>query len=723
MELIGLNEKQKQAVKTTEGYVRVIAGAGSGKTKALTYRFAYLVNELGISPDNILCVTFTNKAAQEMRKRISSLTNQGNVNDFICTYHGFCLKFLKEEINKMHFSREFIILDEEDSKLMLKEVYGELGMTADDMTYKDALSLIVDTKHDTPYVKYFIPKTRDEYFKEYISGNTLSDRLIKTYFDKQIKLVAFDFTDMLAFTIHIMGNYKDVSDKWQDRMHYIMTDEAQDNSGGQWLIADMFSGKHKNLFIVGDPDQSIYGWRGANVGLFLGFNESHKPCTDIVMDENYRSTPNILNVANSVICHNKERIDKNLFTKNNEGEAVIHYHGKNEIEEGDYVCNSIKKLIENGAKPSQFSILYRSSSISRYIEQALVRNGISYTIYGGTRFFERKEIKDALSYLRLIAFEDDLSFKRIINTPSRKLGAVYVKGVVECANNENKSFYETLKSHINEPQFNKESAVKFVELIEECKAYSEMFSISDLLEYVLKESGLKDLLRISGDQDRIDNIDELMRSISLYEHSNVEEGDLSFVKYLQDIALYTNLDYKENKDNVKLMTIHQSKGLEFPYVFVCGMNEGSFPSIRTIRQNKNKGLEEERRLAYVALTRAERALFMTESEGWNTVTNNFKFPSRFIGEIKKGLYVVDGIIPADIIDGAKRFISQSDEDMEWAGNGDVLKIGSHIAHGVFGLGTIVYVDVKAFKYIVNFERVGEKPISFNFVYTHPECLQ
>jgi len=698
-----LNEKQLQAATTTEGYVRVTAGAGSGKTKALSHRFAYIVEELGISPSNVLCVTFTNKAAQEMRNRIRNLVSCGNINDFICTYHGFCVKLLREEIYRLCFQKNFVILDDEDQKGILKDIYEELGLTVKDLTYKKALGRVAAYKDSQSnflyYIQYFLPKEIAKFNTEFSAPSPL----VELYFKKQLKLTAFDFDDLINFTLYILLNFKESADKWQDKLHYIMVDETQDNSIRQWLLADLLSEKHNNLFIVGDPDQSIYEWRGARLEYFIDFDKTHQPCTDIIMDENYRSTPNILNVANCVIENNKFRIKKNLFTRKKEGSVVIHYHGKNEVEEGQWICKNIKKLLENGATSSQFAVLYRASYSSRYIEQALISSNLKYTIYNGTRFFERREVKDILSYLRLIANGDDLSFLRVVNTPSRKIGDVFKKNLAELAEKDGTSLYETLKAHISEESFNKTTAVDFIKLIEECRGYITDFSISDILEYVLKESGLKNMYRLEGDEDRLENIEELMHSVTLYEETNKEEESITLTDYLQDIALYTNLDYKEDDQIIKLMTIHQSKGLEFPYVFVIGMNEGSFPNHRSIRERKIKGLEEERRLAYVAFTRAEAALFLTESEGFDFSIKKNKYPSRFIGEIKKDYYVIEGIIPEEIINGAKNLIHEIDDELSRLTEPQYYKIGDLVKHPRFGNGIIESINEEQFKYYVKFD--------------------
>jgi Superfamily I DNA and RNA helicases len=710
--LEGLNEKQLDAVKSTEGYVRVTAGAGSGKTKTLTHRYAYLVECMGINPSKILCLTFTNKAAQEIRKRISNLVSCGNTNDFVTTYHGFGVKFLRQEIYKLNYSKSFTILDEEDVKILLKEIYEELDLNTSVLTYKQALKQIGTFKKQLPlgeYIKYMLPNISED------TRNDLEkiDDVVSLYIKKQLKLMALDFNDLIYFTLYILQHYPEVAKHWQNELYYIMVDEMQDNNAANWLLTDILSSKHKNIFAVGDPDQAIYEWRGAIPNLFIDFHKEHRPCKDVIMDENYRSTPNILNVANSVIDKNNNRIKKNLFTRKSSGTTVVHYHGKDETDECTWICEQIKKLLKNGAKLSDISILYRASYLSRGIEQALMRNDLKYTIYGGIRFFERKEIKDTLSYLRLIAQEDDLSFLRVLNTPSRKIGKVFRKNLEEFAKKERTSLYETLKRHINnnDKEFNKESALQFINLIEESKEYAKTSSISDLLEYIMTKSGLKDDIRTDGNEERIENLNELMQSISLYEQTHAEEN-ISLVTYLQDIALYTNLDYKEDRDTIKLMTIHQAKGLEFPFVFVIGLNEGIFPNIKTLRERRKNGLEEERRLAYVAFTRAEKALFLTESEGYNLATRTDKYPSRFLLEIEQGLCAIEGSLNESLLEETKYLIAKENGN-EAISSTVKFEVGDIVSHYILGEGEVIELNDNMQSYIIKFN-VGERPIMYGY---------
>lgn len=687
--LQGLNDKQKEAVIAIDGNIRVTAGAGSGKTRVLAHRYAFLVNEVGINPSNILCMTFTNKAAQEMKNRISKMVHVGNVNDFVCTIHGFCVKFLREEIFRLGFPSNFAIIDEEDSKTLSKQIFDEFGYSKQEVTIKQFLTEIRQAKSHSPYVEQLVATQRDEadtanYSKDFVR-----------YVDLQLKNFALDFDDLIHYTLYILASYEDVRDKWQNRINYLMIDEAQDCSCSDWQIIDSIQGEHHNVFIVGDPDQCIYEWRGATPAAFINF----KADKDIILSENYRSTPDILNVANSIITNNKLRIKKDLFTEKGNGKIVVHYHAPSEVKEGDWIAKQIENIVKGGAKYSDFAILYRASYQSRFIEQALLRKHIQYTVWGGVRFFERKEIKDALAYLRLFAYHDDISFVRIINVPSRKFGKKSLERLISIAEGEKISLFEALCKNIT--LFRKPEIIKFIHLFNDAESYKENHSISDTLDYLLKESGYKDLLRLDDDQERIDNLQELLNSVKYYEEVNKNEENLSVETYLQDIALYTNADYKKDMPTVKLMTIHQSKGLEFPYVIVCGLTEGIFPSHRAIRERREKALEEERRLMYVAVTRAEKILMLTESEGYNYTTKTAKYPSRFLHEIGTNLIKVEGNLDSVLFEGTKYNIELLDDEL----NGSIksfLKVGDTVKHKFFGTGTIEAVNAQQRSYTVKF---------------------
>lgn len=679
-----LNEQQIAAVQATEGRIKVAAGAGTGKTKVLASRYAHIAADLGVPSSNILCLTFTNKAAHEMRSRIAKLLPAGDIPDFICTFHGFCAKVLRREIYKIGYPKTFTVIDNEDAKTLANQVFEEYGISRKQNTISEFLNKTVPAykgDFDGKYVEeLLIPNTAKKVILNDLDGRK---KEVKRYIFLQQKNYALDFSDLIYCTKYILKNFKDARDYWQKQFDYILVDEGQDCNRNEWELLDILSEKNNNLFIVGDPDQAIYEWRGAQPMAFVNF-ESDKT---FILDRNYRSTPNILDVANSIIKNNKKRIEKNLFTKNSSGEIAVHHHAKSEPEESAWIAKTIKDMINSGISPDSFAILYRASYLSFSMERALMDADINYVIWGGTRFFERKEIKDTLAYLGLIAFNSDIHLRRIINTPSRKFGKKSIEKLQELADSENIPMFDALCKYYSDLWSSKNDIGNFINLIGQARDYLDKMSISDLLEFVLWNSGLENMYRADGDEERLENISELQSFIKNYESSNKEE-DITLASFLQDISLYTNMDKSYDGGCIKLMTIHQSKGLEFPYVFVIGMNEGVFPSLRTIRERKADGLEEERRLMYVAATRAEKILFLTESEGFSH-SGTEKYPSRFILEVKDGLLKVDGDISPELYIKTKELASSID-----AGTyiDEDLKNWAFISHDTFGNGVIVDSD-------------------------------
>ena len=698
----GLNVRQREAVEATEGRIRVVAGAGTGKTKALTHRYAYIVNVLGIDPANILCLTFTNKAAAEMRSRISAMVQSGDYNDFVCTLHGFCVKFLRQEIYRIGFPKSFTVLDEEDSKALAKQAMDELGIKRTEKTVKQFLDAIGAEKALNGYIQaYMLP------------GCKITDEMRRTsrlagYVARQMKHYALDFDDLMNVTKYILDHFQDACEHWQKKLNYIMVDEAQDCNLDDWDLVERLGAGHRNLFVVGDPDQCIYEWRGARPDLFVNFAADRT----IILDENYRSTPRILDVANSVIANNQNRIPKDLFTRKAEGMAVIHFHGKSEKEETEWIVDRIRQILQSGGKVSDIAILYRSSYQSRALEQALLNAHLEYTIWGGTRFFERREIKDALSYLRLVSNQDDdLSFERIINVPSRKLGRKFLDSIRELSARKGISLYSALQL-AGDPK-----SAGFIELIEDGKQFARENRVSDLLNRLLEGSGYKKMVREDQDEDRLENLDELLSSIRFYESVRTPE-ESTLADYLQDIALYTNDDHRKDTPTLKLMTIHQAKGLEFPYVFITGLSEGIFPNMRTIREGKKNGEEEERRLMYVAITRAEKALFLTESEGFNISAKTMKYPSRFLAEIKRELLVTEGTVPEELWKGTRGLTHVLDEESfeaERAAYQSPFQLGDAVCHPVFGEGVIVAANKDFTSFDVQFDSGAVRTLRAGFI--------
>lgn len=704
--LENLNEQQRKAVTETEGFVRVIAGAGSGKTKALTSRYAYIVEALGINASNILCVTFTNKAAQEMRKRVKRLVGENSDLSYITTYHGFCVRVLREDINKIQYPKGFIIMDVEDQKSILREVFNELGLNQKVFTFKQVLRFISVEKSKLDYLSYILENKKHDNDRELY-------KVFFKYLEKQQRNYALDFDDLLNYTLYIFSKNQDVLEKWQKRLHYIQVDETQDSSQKQFMLIEMLANFHKNLFVVGDPDQTIYEWRGAKPEILVDFDKQFPTAQTILMNQNYRSTPNILNLGNHIIKNNKIRVDKDMFTLNNEGVQVTHFHAKNDFEEGLWVANEIKRLVkENNAKYSDFAVLYRANFVSRIIEQSLIRENIPYSVFGGIRFFERKEIKDVLSYLKLVVFGDDFSFLRVINTPSRGLGKKFIENLSKIAESENKTLLESLRLRLNDKEFSKPGAIEFINLIDNFSKRKDEIKVSDLVKEILDSTGLSAYYRADGDTDRLENIKELQTSIIVLENDDAES--LLLENYLQEISLYTDMDIEDDKnERVKLMTIHTSKGLEFPYVFLSGFSDGVLPSAMSIKERRKRALEEERRLAYVAITRAEKAFYMTESEGYNFTTGMNKYPSRFLFEISDNFFVRQGELSQEIIDEAKEHIRLETERLNR--QEEQFEVDDIVNHSIFGKGKVMTVDEEKGEYQIYFEeRDVTKPINFEF---------
>lgn len=685
-----LNSRQSQAVEATEGRVRVVAGAGSGKTRVLAHRYAYIVNDIGISPGNILCLTFTNKAAQEMKRRISTMVDRGSVNDFICTIHSFCAKFLRKEIYRIGYPRNFIIIDEEDAKDLARQAMQDFGIDRRKTTAERFLKQVAAYKGYDP-VKYI-----QNHLLPCASAET-PDATVR-YLRLQLKQYALDYDDLLYFTLYILSHFEDARKEWTEKLNYVMVDEVQDCTGDDWKLLHAITEHHGNLFVVGDPDQAIYEWRGANPKIFVDF----KAQTDIILNENYRSTPDILDVANHIIEHNRNRVKKELFTRKLNERQVVHVHSKSEKEEAEFIASRIEEGAKDGMGYSFFAILYRSSFISRNLEQALLKHHIPYSVWGGVRFFERKEIKDVLSYLRLVASDaDDLSFRRIINLPARKFGEASMKTLTALSEAEGTPLMVTLRNHIDEKPFNKPSLYKFIDLIDAARDRIDIMTVSELTDWLMNLSGLADVYRNDEEEERLENIAELMNSMKEFEAGRIDEGDADLVSYLQEISLYTNADRTPDSEKVRMMTIHQSKGLEFPEVFVTGLTEGIFPNHRSIRERRQDGEEEERRLMYVAVTRAEKMLWLCESEGYMNENGALKYPSRFLSEVPEGMLKVEGQLDPVLKAGTEGLVKMLDSELGQDAEAPI-PAGTRVSHKVFGEGVVESYDATAKSYKVRF---------------------
>ena len=706
--LQGLNAFQLEAVTSTEGFIRVIAGAGSGKTRALARRFANLDNEIGILPGNILCVTFTNKSANEMRQRIHNLTGD-NDTGYISTFHSFCVSVLQEDSHALQYPKSFLVLDNSDIDSMLKIIYEERGLTLRNMTFSKARDMIEIRKliKEPKYYLDMLNMSLDTLRQKYLTATEPSDIIFYGYLYQEKKCFGLDYNDLIKFTLYIFEQNEAVKIKWQQRLEYIMIDEFQDIDELQYKLMSVLCGYHKNLFIVGDPDQTIYTWRGANVRYLLDFDKIFPSVKTIMMMQNYRSTPQIVSVVNDLIDKNKFRIKKNLMPTIADGRKVICHHADTSEREAMWIAEQIQALHGEGTSYREITVLYRAHYITRIVEEVFLREKIPYAIYSGVQFFNRMEIKDALAYLRLIAYKDDLAFLRVVNVPKRNLGERRIKFLQEYAVKHQCSLYISLETNLDNEIFKGTKAAQFVALIENFAANYAERQISELLAAILNESGYEKMLRTEGSQERLDNLAELKQSVYEYETSCGEESTLEH--YLSHIALFTNSDAADNSDKVKLMTVHSAKGLEFPYVFLCAMNEGVFPSKKTDTIQK---MEEERRLAFVAMTRAQKGLYLSEAEGRN-FDGSPRYPSRFLLDIEPALLDYTQKPQEGLIRETKDYLVINERYLADEENQSSLAVGQRVKHSIFGSGTVVDVDLIKAAHLVKFDNI-DTPRSISF---------
>ena len=699
MDLSSLNASQREAVTTTEGIIRVIAGAGSGKTRALTHRFMYLVSDLGIMPGRIMCVTFTNKAANEMRERIHLLTGDDDTG-YINTFHGFCVSVLQEESHAVQYPKSFLVLDNSDIDAMLQIIYEERGLTLQEMSFSAARDMIEIRKlfKESEYYKDMINLSLEALHEKYREADNVDDIIFYGYLYQEKKCFGLDYNDLLKYTLYIFQENEDIRLKWQKRLEYIMIDEFQDIDGIQYELMKVLCGYHRNLFVVGDPDQTIYSWRGADSRYLISLDREYPDAKTIMMMENYRSSPEIIDAANSLIDKNRERIRKSLIPTLPSSFPVLAHYALSQEKEAEWIASQIQDLSKTGTAFGDIAILYRAHHVTRALETALIGKKIPYVIYSGVQFYSRKEIKDALSYLRMIAFKDDLSLRRIINIPKRNIGRRRMAALDEYAGRKGMTLYDALKEMADDDIFRNTGAKDFIALIDDFSTCYESMSVSDVLSAILDRSGYEAMLRTEGGQDRLDNLAELKQSIYEYETSCGEEVTLTH--YMSHIALFTNADTSESKDSVKLMTVHAAKGLEFPYVFISALSEGIFPS-RKIRTRE--GMEEERRLCFVALTRAEKALFLSASSGRN-FDGTYRYPSRFLLDIAPEYITFVPPLSDSLVRKAKACISENDKALngEYSGYGK----GTRVRHSVFGNGTVLDSDNENKANLVQFDNIS-----------------
>ena len=706
-----LNEKQMEAVLATEGFVRVIAGAGSGKTKLLVSRYVYLVQEYGIDPSNILCVTFTNKAAGEMKKRIRSVIGGQYDTALICTYHGFCARLLREDAEKLFLSRDFQIIDAVQQKTILGEIYQKRELKLDYASFEKILKQIGNYKSLNYHL--YVPRMCDPKNEQILTDiNSLDDEIMEEYMQRQKAIGALDFHDLLSFALYLLETNASVRGKWQEKLNYIQVDEFQDSSAREMRLIDILSEQYRNLMIVGDPDQNIYEWRGSDVKLLVEFDKQHEPTQTIFLNRNYRSTPQILACANCLIDKNQLRLKKDLFTLSPDGAKVVHYHSKSDDEETETIAKLIKQAVQKeNRKYSEFAVLYRSGFLSRTVENRLVEKNIPYEIYGGVKFYQRMEVLDMIAYLRLIAFDDDSSFKRIINKPRRRFGRVKLAALEELQENDislfsdgaHPSLLELLSAHLHESPFKNSDVASFVEWINGVREDCGRLRITDIVNRVATESGYEQYIRELGDEERYENLMEFKRIADEFERNFGE--DLTLSEFLQQIALQSSEDEDSKRDAVKLMTIHAAKGLEFPVVFVIGFSEGIFPSSKTIEERKLLGLEEERRLCYVAITRAEKQLYLMDSEGLSQ-NGIKKLPSRFLREIGVENYERIGVISEELDRESRAYTKRLNEGIAVEQTSQYT-VGDTVEHHVFGKGKVISADERRGTLLVQFERLQQ----------------
>ena len=633
-----LNNKQKEAVLCTKGPLLILAGAGSGKTRVLTHRIAYLIEECGVNPWNILAITFTNKAAGEMRERVDKIVGFGSDSVWVSTFHSTCVRILRRHIDLLGFDTNFTIYDTDDQKSVMKSVIK--GMNLDPKIYKEKtfLGVISHAKDELISQEEFMLNAGLDY-KQQLYG--------RAYREYQIALKknnALDFDDLIVKTVELFKSHPEVLDYYQERFKYIMVDEYQDTNTAQFKFVSLLAEKYKNLCVVGDDDQSIYKFRGANIGNILNFEKVFPEARVIKLEQNYRSTGNILYAANAVISNNIGRKDKRLWTEAEDGEGIYFRQFYNGYEEAEYVADQIRKSIRQcDSRYQDHAVLYRTNAQSRLFEEQFIRDNIPYRLIGGVNFYARKEIKDLISYLKTIDNGvDDLAVKRIINVPKRGIGQTTLDKVQRFANEHEMSFFEVLANADGISEFGRSAAKlkNFALLIQSFKAKAEELTLTELMEDILEVTGYKRELELEGTEEadaRIENIDELISKITSYEEECIDEPP-TLSGLLEEIALVADIDSVEADDNrVLLMTLHSAKGLEFPYVYLTGMEDGIFPSYMSIAaDNPMEEIEEERRLCYVGITRAMQKLTMTAARmRMIRGENQFNAISRFMKEIPK----------------------------------------------------------------------------------------
>ena len=668
MNLEYLNDRQKEAVLYGDGPLLILAGAGSGKTSVLTKRVAYLIKERNVSPKNIVAITFTNKAAKEMKERIIKEVGKEGYDIQISTFHSFGLRIIKENYEKLGYEKNFTIIDSDDSLTVVKKILKEMGIDS--------------TRFNPKFIKNQISSCKNEMVTPEKYKNLVNDELsditykvYKKYQDTLLRNNSLDFDDLLIKPIELFNKYKEVLENYQELFKYVFIDEYQDTNEAQYILSKMISAKYKNICVVGDDAQSIYSWRGANFKNILNFEKDYKNAKVILLEQNYRSTKTILNAANSVIKNNINKKDKNLWTDNSLGEKIKYVRTNDEKDEASYVTREIRNLVNNGVSLDDIAVLYRTNAQSRTIEEGFLNSNIPYRIVGAFAFYSRKEIKDLLAYLKLIYnTKDDVSLMRIINYPKRKIGAKTIENLSMDAVLNGTSMFDVISSG---------KELEFKKLILEMKEKSEVLSLTETIDMVLDKSGIKSELESEHTLEadiRLENLNEFKSITKTFEE---ESGIASLEDFLNEVSLVSDVNDQKNDDlpKVTLMTIHAVKGLEYKYVFVIGMEENIFPHVNSCEEDG--GIEEERRLCYVAITRAKEKLYLVNAlRRMLYGKTSVNMPSRFINEIDK-----------DLIDAPeKKMVNMKFNKKEAFNDDNGLKTGDNVIHDIYGPGVVVNVD-------------------------------
>ena len=734
----GLNKEQQEAVVHNEGPLLIMAGAGSGKTRVLTNRIAYLIEEKGVPHWSILAITFTNKAAREMKDRVKKNVGYEAEEMWISTFHSMCVRILRRDIDRIGYNRNFTILDASDQLTVIKRIIKEKNIDKKKFDPRAILGMISSAKNELKTAKDF-DKTAAGYFEQVAST-------VYEQYERELKRnQALDFDDLIMTTIRLFNQVPDVLEYYQRRFRYIMVDEYQDTNHAQYRLVRLLADRHKNLCVVGDSDQSIYRWRGADIANILSFEKDYPDAKVILLEQNYRSTKRILDAANRVISHNSGRKDKNLWTNNDGGEKITYYSARNEHDEAAFIVDEIqKKLSGSDLKASDIAILYRTNAQSRVLEELFVKSNMAYTIVGGTKFYDRKEIKDLLAYLRLVANpDDDISFRRIVNVPKRGIGPTTVDKLQAYADQNDLSLFQAV-AEIEQVGLSARFTNMLRTFHDQLSGWIQMqdyVPVKELVDELLDQTGYREMLENENTleaEGRLENIEEFLTVAGEFEEAS---DDKTLIAFLTDLALIADIDKvdeEEEAEHVLMMTLHSAKGLEFPVVFLAGLEEGVFPHSRSLIEEAE--MEEERRLAYVGITRAEKELYLTRAS-MRTIfgKTNMNAPSRFLNEIPEELLAETGLSQgktsaADELpwmqpsgssnrsvnrpapERAKRKTVTKPVTTNTGGDGFAWNVGDKAAHKKWGTGTVVSTkgEGENIELDIAFPEIGVKRLAARF---------